>query len=124
MLWSLWLVQLFPAWLLLRGLAVAMELLYPLGTFVGSPRALFRSGARAPLAPLAIGLASLADSDPEDRAGLVRDDDLGLLGVALLLPARGAPLCFGGRSPGLSATSTPLPANGVPPASHGFLPGQ
>jgi hypothetical protein len=39
-------------------------------------------------------LASFADGDTEELAGLVRDDKLGWLGVALLLPAVVAPLFF------------------------------
>jgi hypothetical protein len=71
-----------------------------------------------------IVLPSLADSDTEDLAGLVRDDALGFLGVALLLPAVVAPLFFCGFSTGLSATSTTITANAVPPSRNFFLPGR
>jgi hypothetical protein len=39
-------------------------------------------------------LPFLADRDTDDRTGLVLNDELGLLGMALLLPAGGAPLFF------------------------------
>jgi hypothetical protein len=68
-------------------------------------------------------LASFADSDTDDLAGLLRDNDLGFLGMALLLPAVVAPLFFCGRSTGLSATSATITANAVPSAHNFFFPG-
>jgi hypothetical protein len=85
---------------------------------------LCRDGALAPLAQCKIVLLSPADGDTDHLAGLVRDDELGFLGVALLLPAVGAPLVFCGRSIGLSAPSTTITSNGVPPACKVFFPGR
>ena len=69
-------------------------------------------------------LPALADGAPEELSGLLRADALGFLGVARLLPTGGAPLVFGGRSPGRSATSTTITANCVLPLCHRFLPGK
>jgi hypothetical protein len=117
-------VQLATAWLLVRGVTVAVQFLESLLAFIGSALDLCCDGDLAPLAQCAIVLPSLADGDPDDLPGLVRDDELGFLRVALLLPAVGAALFFCGRSTGLSATSTTLTAHGVLPACHGFLPGK
>jgi hypothetical protein len=68
-------------------------------------------------------LAALADGDTEERARLVCDDNLRFLGGTFLLPAVVAPLFFGGRARGLSATSTTITSMGVPPARNCFLPG-
>ena len=95
MLLLLLLAPLSTAWLFLRCLAVAVPLLYPLITFVCSTLSLCRDGALAPLAQFEIVLPSLADGDTDHRAGLWRDDELGLLRVAaLLLPAGVAPRFF------------------------------
>jgi hypothetical protein len=105
------LAQLSTAWLFLRGLAVAVQFLDPLIAFICQTLSLCRDGDLAPLAQGKIVLPSLADGDTENLAGLLRDDALGVLGVALLLPAVGAPLFFCGRSIGLSVTSTTITAN-------------
>jgi hypothetical protein len=52
------------------------------------------------------------------------DDELGFLRGAVLLPAVGTALFFGGRSTGLSAASTLITSNCVPPVCNVFLPGQ
>jgi hypothetical protein len=88
------LVQLSTTWLLLRCLAVAMQFLYPLIAFVGSTLYLFRQGEIAPLEQFEIVLPSLAGCDTDDLAGLLRDDALCFLRVALLLSAIVAPLFF------------------------------
>ena len=88
------LVQRSTAWLLLRCWAVAVQFLSPLIAFVCETLYLCRYGDLAALAQLKIVLASLADGDTDNRAGLVRDDELGFLGVALFLPAVVAPLFF------------------------------
>jgi hypothetical protein len=104
--------QLSTAWLLRRSMAVAMQFLESLRAFIGSTRDLCRDSYLAPLEQVEIVLASLADSDTDDRARLVRDNALGFLGVAPLFPAVVAPLFFGGRSIGLSATSTMITSTG------------
>lgn len=84
-----------------------------------------RFGKRDPasLEQLEIVLSALANSDTDNLAGSLGDDDLRLVGVAFLLPAVVAPLFFGGRSTGLSAASTTTTSNGVSSAHKRLLPG-
>jgi hypothetical protein len=115
--------QLASGWFLLGGLAMAVQFLDPLITAVGSTFDLGLDGERAPLAQCASVLAALAYCDTEELARLVCDDDLRFLGMTFLLPAVVWPLFFGGRSMGLSATSTTITAMEVPPTRNFFLPG-
>ena len=71
-----------------------MQFLYPLIAFVAYAFYRFRQGEMAPLEQFEIVLPSLADGDTDALAGLVRDDELGFLRVALLLPTGVAPLFF------------------------------
>ena len=110
--------------LLFRGLALTVEFLYALITSVCETLYLCLYGYLAPLEQFEIVLASLADGDTDDLAALVCDDELGLLGMALFLPAVVWPLFFCGRSTGLSPTSTMITANSVPFSRNFFLPGK
>jgi hypothetical protein len=112
-----------PTWLFLRGLAIAMPFLSPLIPSVGSTFYLGLYGGLAPLEKLAVVLSALADGNTEDRAGVLCDDELRFLRVALLLPTGVFALFFCGRSTGLSATSIPMTSNCVPPAYNFFFPG-
>src|SRR5262245_30670213 len=105
------------------GLALVVPCLYPLIAAVGSTRDLVLYGELAPLAQCAIVRSTFAYGNTDALARLVPYDDLRLLGRAFLLPARVWPLFFGGLSTGFSATSTTIPAQGVPPVRHCFLPG-
>jgi hypothetical protein len=80
---------------LFRSLALTVEFLYALIASVCKTLSLFLYGYFAPLEQCEIVLAAL-----------VRDDELGFLGVALFLPAAVWPLFFCGRSIGFSPTST------------------
>jgi hypothetical protein len=116
--------HLSATWLLWRGVAVTVQFLESLIAFVCSTLDLWRSGDPTPLEQFAIVLSALANGDTDELAGLLRDDEWGFLGGAFFLPAVGAPLFLCGRSTGLSAPSTTITSNGVPPAGQCFLPGK
>ena len=80
-----------------------MEFLYALIASVCQTRYVFLYGYFAPLEQFEVVLAALADGDTDYLAALMRDDELGFLGMALFLPAVISPLFFCGRSTGLSA---------------------
>ena len=88
-----------------------------------STRYVFLYGYFAPFEQFAVVLAAPADGDTYYLAALMRDDELGVLGMALFLPAVISPLFFCGRSTGLSPTSTRITANCVPSSRNFFLPG-
>ena len=109
--------------LLFRGLAITVEFLEPLIASIGQTLYLVLDGDFAPLEQFEIVLPALTDGDTDDLAALVRDDELGFLGMALFLPAVVFPLFFCGRSTGLSPTSTMITANCAPFSRNVFLPG-
>jgi hypothetical protein len=109
---------------LFRGLAITVQFLDALIASVCTTLYLVLYGYFAPLEQFEIVLASLADGDTDDLAALVRDDELGLLSMALFLPAVVWPLFFCGRSTGLSPTSTMITANSMLSSRNFFLPGK
>ena len=68
--------QLAPSSLFLRGLALAVQFLYPLIAFIASTLYRGVDAELAALEELAIGLPSLAYSDTYYFAGLLHDDEL------------------------------------------------